>query len=47
MKAILARRITRLQADFRRAKQEGRDTAPFLRRARSLSIAFLQISGEP
>tara|TARA_R110000868_G_scaffold51318_7_gene162901 strand:- start:1913 stop:2239 length:327 start_codon:yes stop_codon:yes gene_type:complete len=43
MKAVLARRIERLQVEFRRAKTEGRDTAPFLRRSRSLSNAYLAV----
>ena len=43
MKSTLARRIATLQRDFRRAKLEGRDTAPFLRRSRSLSAAYLAL----
>jgi len=41
MKTILARRITRLNREFAAAKREGRDTAAFLRRAKSLSSAYL------
>jgi len=40
MKTILQRRIERLNREYARAKMEGRDTAPFLRRARSLSLAY-------
>ena len=40
MKAILARRIMRLNVDFALAKFEGRDTAPFLRRAKSLTAVW-------
>jgi hypothetical protein len=40
MKAILQRRIERLNREFALAKFEGRDTAPFRRRARSLSLAY-------
>lgn len=43
MKTILARRIQRLNRDFRTAKREGRDLAPFRRRAASLSAAWLAI----
>ncbi len=39
--AILARRIHRLNQEFAIAKRDGRHLAPFLRRARSLSIAWL------
>jgi hypothetical protein len=39
--AILARRIHRLNDEFARAKREGRELGPFLRRARSLSAAWL------
>lgn len=38
--AVLARRITRLNHEFTLAKREGRDLAPFLRRARSLTDAW-------
>jgi hypothetical protein len=38
--AILARRITRLNSEFARAKREGRNLAPFLRRAKSLTDAW-------
>lgn len=38
--AILVRRIQRLNREFARAKREGRDTAAFLRRARSLTDAW-------
>ena len=40
MKSIIARRILRLNVDFALAKFEGRDTAPFLRRAKSLTVAW-------
>ena len=40
MKAILTRRIMRLNVDFALAKFEGRDTAPFFRRAKSLTAAW-------
>ena len=40
MKAILARRIQRLNREFAAAKALGRDTAPFLRRAKSLTAAW-------
>ena len=40
MKSILARRILRLNLDFALAKFEGRDTAPFLRRAKSLTAVW-------
>ena len=40
MKAILFRRILRLNVDFALAKFEGRDTAPFLRRAKSLTAVW-------
>lgn len=43
MKAILARRILTLNLDFALAKTEGRDTAPFIRRSRSLSAAWLAL----
>lgn len=45
-RAILARRIERLQLEFSRAKTEGRDTAPFHRRSRSLSTAYLAVMDE-
>ena len=43
MKATLARRIARLNREFAVARMEGRDISPFLRRARSLSVAYLAI----
>jgi len=43
MKNILTRRILRLNLDFALAKMEGRDTKPFLRRAKSLSAAWLAL----
>ena len=41
MKAILACRIRRLNREFAVAKMLGHDLAPFVRRARSLSVAYL------
>ncbi len=43
---ILTRRILRLNCDFALAKFEGRDTKPFLRRAKSLSAVWLQLQRE-
>lgn len=43
MKSILARRILTLNLDFALARFEGRDTTPFLRRARTLSAAYLAL----
>lgn len=40
LSATLARRIYRLNSEFARAKSEGRQLAPFLRRAQSLSAAW-------
>ena len=42
----LFRRIERLNLEFSRAKTEGRNTAPFHRRARSLSAAYLALKEE-
>jgi hypothetical protein len=42
----LARRIERLNREFARAKMEGRDLVPFLRRARNLSQAFHRLQFE-
>jgi hypothetical protein len=39
--AILARRILKLNQEFARAKREGRQLAPFHRRAYSLTSAWL------
>lgn len=46
MKAILARRILHLNVDFALARFEGRDTAPFLRRAKSLTAVWRGLEEE-
>ena len=46
MKAILARRILRLNLDFALAKFEVRDTSPFLRRAKSLTAVWRGLEEE-
>jgi len=40
MKAVLSRRILRLNLDFALAKMLGHDPAPFLRRAKNLTAAW-------
>lgn len=40
MKAVLARRIARLNREFAVAKRAGQNTAPFIRRAKSLTAVW-------
>ena len=43
MKTTLERRIHRLNAEFAVARQRGVDAAPFIRRAKSLTAAWLAL----
>jgi len=43
MKATLERRIARLNAEFAVARQRGLSSAPFIRRAKSLTAAWLSL----
>ena len=43
MKSILERRIHRLNAEFAVARQRGVGSAPFIRRARNLTAAWLAL----
>ena len=44
MKAIIARRILRLNLDFALAQIEGRNTAPFVRRQKQLAAVYLSLN---